>query len=122
MRKTSDRCWLEMAEYISLASSVAGSVAAAASQQIVYAAAPLTLALSLSLVNRQRFQQQFQQQTTVAIANVRQEVQFLHNKIQVPPPVERFSDIEAEASTLKLKQAIQVVDNRQELVQVGRKN
>ena len=75
MRKTTDCHWLDMAEYVSLASSVAGSVAAVAFQQMVYVAAPLTVALSLSLANRQRFQQHIQQQTTSAIASGKQQIQ-----------------------------------------------
>lgn len=75
MRKTTDCHWLDMAEYVSLASSVAGSVAAVALQQMVYVAAPLTVALSLSLANRQRFQQQIQQQTASAIADGKQQIQ-----------------------------------------------
>ena len=75
MRKTTDRHWLNMAEYVSNACSVAGSVAAVASGQVVYVAAPLSLALSLSLANRQRFQQQIQQQTTTAIADGKQQIQ-----------------------------------------------
>lgn len=72
MSGTSDRNWLNTAEYLSIACSAAGSVAAVASQQLVYATAPLTLAMSVSFANRQRFQHQVDQQTEV-ISNVRQE-------------------------------------------------
>ena len=74
MRKTTDCHWLDMAEYVSLAGSVAGSVAAIAFQHMVYVAAPLTVALSLSLANRQRFQQQIQQITS-AITESKQQIQ-----------------------------------------------
>jgi hypothetical protein len=45
MKDSSDRNGLEVTETISVAGSVAGSILAMASQQLIYAAAPLTLAL-----------------------------------------------------------------------------
>jgi len=112
MSKIGNRSWLNIAEYASLAGSAAGSIAAVASQQVVYAAAPLTLAMSLSLVNRQRLQQQSQQQTD-AIADMCQEVRSVHDKIQVLPPQERVNDV--EASIRKLEQAIFEADTTQQL-------
>jgi len=61
---------LKFAEYTSLAASVFGAIASATTQQIAYAAAPLTVSLALNLANRQRFEQQVQQQMTTAIAQV----------------------------------------------------
>lgn len=84
MRTTTNKHWLNIAEYVSLAGSVAGSVASIASQQVVYAAAPVTLALSLSLANRQRLHSLQQQHTSSAIADVRQVVQSLDD-IQALP-------------------------------------
>lgn len=49
--------WLEITEYVSVVSSVCGTVAAAVTQQAVYAAAPITLTLGLNLLNRQRADQ-----------------------------------------------------------------
>ncbi|MBD1939203.1 hypothetical protein [Microcoleus sp. FACHB-68] len=54
----SRRHWLELAEYASVAGSAVGTLAAAVSQQFVFAAAPLTLAVSLNLLNRSRMAQQ----------------------------------------------------------------
>lgn len=48
--------WLETTEYISIAGSVVGTIAAAVTQQVVYAAAPVTLSLCLNFLNRQRNQ------------------------------------------------------------------
>lgn len=81
MRTTTNRHWLNIAEYVSLA----GSVASIASQQVVYAAAPVTLALSFSLANRQRLHSLQQQHTSSAIADVRQVVQSLDDKVQALP-------------------------------------
>lgn len=52
------RHWLEFAEYASLAASGVGALAVALSGQAFYGVAPLTLALSLNVANRYRFEQQ----------------------------------------------------------------
>jgi fructose-1,6-bisphosphatase/sedoheptulose 1,7-bisphosphatase-like protein len=72
--------WLEIAEYASLAGSALGIIAAATSSQVIYAAAPLTLALSLNLVNRKRSYHQTRQHIISAIADVHQVVQSLHQQ------------------------------------------
>jgi len=79
------RSWLEIAEYASLASFVAGSIAALASQQVLYAAVPLILALSLNLVNRHREGQQTRLYISSTVANVHQVVQSLHQQVQALP-------------------------------------
>lgn len=112
MSGTSDRNWLNTAEYVSIACSAAGSVAAVASQQLVYAIAPMTLAMSLSLANRQRFQHQVGQHTEV-ISNVRQETQFLHNKVQTLPSAQQVSLL--EASVTKLEQVVVDTNTQQQL-------
>lgn len=104
MRKTTDRHWLDMAEYVSLVGSVAGTVAAVAFQQIIYVTAPLTLALSLSLANRQRFQQQIQQQAVAAIANVSQVV-----------PSLQMAEVQCYVGNLQEHAAASMASIRQEL-------
>jgi hypothetical protein len=54
------RNWLEIAEYLSIFGSAVGTLAGAISQQFVLAAAPLTVAVSLNLINRSRLAQQQQ--------------------------------------------------------------
>jgi hypothetical protein len=51
MRATKN--WRELAEYAFLGFSALGTIAAAATQQTLYAATPLTITLSLNLLNRQ---------------------------------------------------------------------
>jgi len=85
--------WLEIAEYASLVGSVAGSTAAFVSQQVVYASAPLTLALSLNRINRHRLEQQTRKNTSAAITQVEQrlssDVQSIRASVQsLPPPTE----------------------------------
>lgn len=62
--KPTNRHWLQIAEYVSFATSAVGTVAAAISGQVIMVSAPLTLALSLYLVNRVRLGQQRLENTT----------------------------------------------------------
>lgn len=107
---------LDIAEYVSLAGSLAGAVAAAASQQVLYAAAPLTLALSLSLANRQRSQQQLQQLSTSVSADVQMVVKSLERQVQMLPTAEQFNDLEASMVRLSgtTQQLEQVFNTRPE--------
>ncbi len=50
------RNWLEVVEYVSIAGSIVGSVVAVISQQVIYAATPVSLSLVLNLINRQRWE------------------------------------------------------------------
>src|SRR4028118_1716508 len=79
------RDWLEMAEYASIAGSAIGTIAAGLSGQIIYAAAPLTAALSLNFANRQRFEQQMQQKANSALADVQASVEGRSPQLQIPP-------------------------------------
>ncbi len=72
------RHWLELAEYASLAASGLGSLAVAVSGQAFYGVAPLTLALSLNVANRYRFEQQVRVHQNSEIAQVQKSV----NKVE----------------------------------------
>lgn len=77
--------WLELAEYASVAGSAIGTIAAGLSGQILYAAAPLTAALSLNLANRQRFEQQMKQKANSALAEVQASVEGRSRQLQILP-------------------------------------
>jgi hypothetical protein len=72
---------LKLAEYTSLAVSVVGAIASATTQQIAYAAVPLTVSLALNLANRQRFEKQVQQRVTTAIAQVDESLVQLNQRV-----------------------------------------
>lgn len=98
---------LELAEYASVIGSAVGTIVAGLSGQVLYAATPLTLALSLNLVNRHRFEQQTKASALgagAAIAQVdrelREEIESVRASIAALPPSERIRDI--EASMLRL--------------------
>lgn len=82
---SNQRDWLEVAEYASIAGSAIGTIVAGLSGQIIYAAAPLTAAISLNFVNRQRFEQQVQQKANSAIAGVELAVKSLQHQVQTLP-------------------------------------
>lgn len=65
---------LEIAEYLALFGCIAGSVAAVASKQAAFAYVPLTLAVSLNLINRYRFDRLLRRRTTAAIARIQQQL------------------------------------------------
>ncbi len=73
---------LKILEYAAVAASAVGSIAAAWLEQILFAATPLTLAVMLNLINRQRFEQRLGRYTTSAIADIRMVVEQLHQKLQ----------------------------------------
>ncbi|WP_017717512.1 hypothetical protein [Kamptonema formosum] len=98
---------LELAEYASVIGSAVGTIVAGLSGQVLYAATPLTLALSLNLVNRHRFEQQTKASVGgagAAIAQLdlelREEIESVRAGLAALPPSERIRDI--EASMLRL--------------------
>ncbi|NET40420.1 pentapeptide repeat-containing protein [Okeania sp. SIO2B3] len=62
--------WLDISEYVCLAGSVLGTIASATYGQAIYAAAPLTLALSASVANRKRLDKLQQQEQRVALTDI----------------------------------------------------
>jgi hypothetical protein len=75
----------KLAEYVSIAGTAVGTLIAAWYQSILFAGTPLTFALILNLVNRQRFEQDMRQDLDAAITDVRMVVESLHQQIQLLP-------------------------------------
>ena len=73
--------WLDLAESVSIAASAVGTVVGALSSQVVYAAAPLTIALSLNLANRYRLDENTEQYAKAAITDVRNVVESLYTSL-----------------------------------------
>jgi hypothetical protein len=76
----------KLAEYASIAGTAVGTLIAAWYQQIVFAGTPLTFALILNIVNRQRFENYLRQNLDAAITDVQMVVESLHQQIQTLPP------------------------------------
>jgi len=82
------RPWTEIAEYASLAGSALGTLVAATTHQMIYSAAPLTLALCLNTFNRNRLRKYV---------------------TRIPPTVEEFiSPLKQEIQEIQGKQGKQV--------------
>lgn len=96
--------WLELAEYASIAGSAIGTIVAGLSGQIIYAAAPLTAALSLNFVNRQRFEQKMQQKANSAIAEVQAVAEARSQQVQKLPG--ELAELDTSVSDLKQKLGI----------------
>lgn len=85
----------EQAEYISLGFSALGTIAAAVTQQTLYAATPLTIALSLNLLNRQELARrtrqignnitQLEQQASSNIHSLENQLQSVENSLDALP-------------------------------------
>ena len=70
MKASNENNGLRVAEQVSVGASVAGTLAAVWSQQMIVAAAPLTLALSLNLINRGRFQEKLEDDITAIVSEI----------------------------------------------------
>nr|WP_290228320.1 tetratricopeptide repeat protein [Trichocoleus desertorum] len=64
------RRWRETAEYVMLAGSGVGAIAATVSQQFVFAAAPISCLLALNFANRRRFEQETKQLSKLSITRL----------------------------------------------------
>lgn len=126
------RSWLEILEYLSVAGSVAGSVAAIATQQIVYAATPLSLSVVLNLANRRRLAQEpylggndieLREKFARELAILREQVQglptdseFNHVQSAVSKHSEEFAEVKRQLEkTLSLAQGLELNPLRQDI-------
>jgi hypothetical protein len=91
----STKRWFELAEYASLGFSALGTIAAAATQQTLYAATPLTITLSLNLLNRQELARrtrqignnvtQLEQQFSSNVCSLSTQIQSVENSLNALP-------------------------------------
>lgn len=100
---------LQVAEYTSTVASVVGVVISALSQQVVYAAAPLSLSLCLNLVNRQRFERQTEQRLNGAIAHLDQRVLGLSTSNSTDL-MQRVAQIQEQLTTIEQRQTNEITD------------
>lgn len=90
--------WLYITEYVSLICSVAGSAAAVALGQVMYATVPMSLSILLNLVNRYRFEQRTRHSTNTAITETYQQlsanIQSLHSSVLSLPAQVDLSSVQ----------------------------
>ena len=120
------RHWLELAEYASLAASGVGSLAVALSGQAFYGVAPLTLALSLNVANRYRFEQQVRVHQNSELAQVQKSVNKVE-KTAVTVIVKLRRQLSADIAALRQQMAAlpraegfeESIDIEQQLLSLG---
>lgn len=120
------RHWLELAEYASLAASGVGSLAVAVSGQAFYGVAPLTLALSLNVANRYRFEQQVRVHQNSEMAQVQKSVNKVE-KTAVTVIVKLRKQLSADIAALRQQMAAmpraegfeESIDMQQQLLSLG---
>jgi hypothetical protein len=115
----SQRDTLELAEYGTVAISVLGSLVAAISGKILYAAAPLTVAAVLNLVNRQRFQEHTRLYITSEIADIHNVIQSFHQQLHqsIPDSSPDIYPAIAPAETLDLSPITDAIYQLQRVTQ-----
>ncbi|MEC4983703.1 MAG: cell division protein FtsZ [Oscillatoria sp. PMC 1068.18] len=104
------KSWLEIAEIVALGSSVVGTIAAAISSQVAYAATPLTVTISLNLLNRYRFEQQKEHYTTSAIYDVHRVVESLHQQMLEKRSPFRGGNSSLEAEIASISSQLQALE------------
>jgi DNA repair exonuclease SbcCD ATPase subunit len=100
LQELGEHHWLDLAEYGSIGFSAIGSVVAGLSGQVLFAATPITLALSLNVLNRHRVELQTRVQNTATIAEMNQVVDSLQMTVQSLPPGDRFEDLEGTVTRI----------------------
>ncbi|MBF2025880.1 MAG: tetratricopeptide repeat protein [Oscillatoriales cyanobacterium C42_A2020_001] len=77
-----NRSWLNLAENVMLAGAGVGSIATAASQQFIFAAAPLSALAVLNLLKHRQIEQTAQQTTETAVSQLDQKYTHTLNALQ----------------------------------------
>ena len=109
--------WLDLAEYACVVGSAVGALAVAAWGQAFYAVAPLTLALSLNVANRYRFEQQMQLSQHSEVTEVEQSVEKLERntvKVIIKLRQQLSTEIESVCEQLSTKSTQPVAGEIQE--------
>lgn len=105
--------WVNLMEYASIVGSAVGAFAVAAGSHTFYAVAPLTLALSLNVANRYRFEKQMQLSQQSEMVEVQKSVEKLEkNAVKVIVKVRKQLSTDIESVREKLStQSTQVVNS-----------
>ncbi|MCT7985566.1 hypothetical protein NG796_20040 [Laspinema sp. A4] len=98
--------WLEITESVALAGSVLGTIAVAGTQQVLYAAVPLTVSVSLNLVNRQRLYQLNQRRSEEAIAQVYDSLQPLNQRFDRLESSKQQANSQTEERITELQESL----------------
>ena len=103
---------LEIGEYAAVLGSVVGSVVAAMGQHLVWATAPLTIAIALNAANRQRLWQQHYMQNTNVSTQFDQRCDELTRQIASLPKPEEVNIKQIEEEISDLHKSISILENK----------
>ncbi|MBO1351473.1 MAG: hypothetical protein EBE86_030760 [Hormoscilla sp. GUM202] len=99
-----NRKWLEVAEYISIIGSAVGAGLAVILEHVAYVAAPVSLALLLNLLNRQKLEQQYSKsnspETSLVTQQLSQDIEALRSSILAMAADVAFNRIEESIEEL----------------------
>ncbi|MBC6473272.1 MAG: hypothetical protein GDA48_11015 [Hormoscilla sp. GM102CHS1] len=99
-----NRKWLEVAEYISIIGSAVGAGLAVILEHVAYVAAPVSLALLLNLLNRQKLEQQYGQsnspETSLVTQQLSEDIEALRSSILAMAADVAFNRIEESIEEL----------------------
>ncbi|MCT7962183.1 hypothetical protein NG791_16040 [Laspinema sp. D1] len=98
--------WLEITESVALAGSVLGTIAVAGTQQVLYAAVPLTVSVSLNVVNRQRLYQLNQRRSEEAVAQVYDSLQPLNQRFDRLESSKQQANSQTEERITQLQESL----------------
>ncbi|WP_144053655.1 hypothetical protein [Baaleninema simplex] len=84
----------ELLEMVSIAGSGVGIGVAFLTQQVLHAAVPMTIAMSLGVINRQRFQKQMQQEYVTSITQLHQNLKTFPNPVNLDPVLQKVVSLE----------------------------
>ncbi|GAB4288311.1 MAG: hypothetical protein Fur0025_22380 [Oscillatoriaceae cyanobacterium] len=92
---------LELLEYVSVAGTVAGSIASIATKQLVYAVTPASLALVLGALNRKRVMDAVMAQADRQMTTVSEQVKLLPNQSQLGKVETNLQKLSASVTQLE---------------------
>jgi len=107
---------LDALEMTSIVGAGVGIGVAAITQQLVHFALPLTFAMGLGTINRQRFQQRMQTQYVSAVGQLQQSLKLLPDPVNLDPMLQQVVGI--DRSQRETAQQVEIL--RQELRQTTR--
>lgn len=85
---------MELLEIAALGASGVGIGLSLATQQVLHAAVPITLSMSLGVINRQRFHRQMQHQYQEAVTQLHESLQVLPDPLGLDPVLQRVTRLE----------------------------
>ncbi|HIK13226.1 MAG TPA: hypothetical protein IGS52_23720 [Oscillatoriaceae cyanobacterium M33_DOE_052] len=101
---------LDFAEYGAIAASAAGAIAASLFKEILFAATPVTVALALNVINRNRVELQTRLQQAATIAELHEMVEYLQASVE-DTTATRGSLSELQATVERQAEAISDLQN-----------